>query len=550
MKTRKVQVRPDLFLAFPLALASGALVMATTLPPPARASADLDRKYALETIGILRPYDNLDGMFADVVSSAFREWLSRREQSRFVHQDLSAADPILAGTRLPYIKVIDDKDILKQITRTTRTESLVRTRVLREGPRYRVTLEWLHAPAMDIIATETFSLDEPRGVPGVPADLSVLRTDLQKGLERLLNKTPIMGQVTGRDGETITLNLGRNDRIEKGDTLIFGTIEDAKRHPILKTIVDWRFVETGRAIVGDIDENMIFARVLEELPGRKVARWQKVVKVLPAVDPSKPEPVAGNGAVSPAADGSSQKSVGQLLPPLEPPRLGYITVGPTLGTIGREYMLPAEGAAAAEFRAGSSMVFGGLAEGQLWLDQKFFFDGKLGYTLPGGYSQKNADGTETLSSVGSSVNLMSWRIAGGYMFRATRDVLGPMGYIRVGYGVDDYGFTVNEAEYVGSTQFSGVNLGLGGDLPLRGNLGLKLSTDFGLLQSMTETGLSSGDPQGVTSVKLGIEGYGWWGPKLRVGGGLHVASQSVAFDNDRTISTLGIAFGPNFTFFF
>gem|GEM_PF-1177070 len=549
MKTRRVPVRPDIIHAIPLVLAA-ALSLTSALPShEARASADLDRKYALESIGILRPYDNLDGMFADVVSSAFREWLSRREQSRFVHQDLSAADPILAGTKLPYIKVIDDKDILKQITRTTRTESLVRTRVLREGPKYRVTLEWLHAPAMDIIATESFSLDEPRGVPGVPADLSLLRADLQKGLERLLNKTPILGQVTGRDGETITLNLGRNDRIEKGDTLIFGTIEDAKRHPILKTIVDWRFVETGRAIVGDIDENMIFARVLEEAPGRKVARWQKVVKVLPAVDPSKPEPVAGAGG-APAADGSSQTVAGKVLEPLEPPRLGYITVGPTLGTIGREYTLPAEGAAPAEFRAGSSMVFGGLAEGQLWLDQKFFLDGKLGYTLPGGYAQKNADGTETLSSVGSSVNLMSWRIAAGYMLRATRDVLGPMGYIRIGYGSDNYTFTVNEAEYVGSVQFSGVNLGLGGDLPLRGNLGLKLSTDFGLLQSMTETGLTSGDPQGVTSVKLGIEGYGWWGRRLRVGGGLHVASQSVAFDNDRTISTLGIAFGPNFTFFF
>jgi hypothetical protein len=521
-------------------------VLLFAVASPAHATADLDRKYALETIGILRPYDNLDGMFADVVSSSFREWLSRREQSRFVHQDLSAADDILAKTKLPYLKVIEDKDVLTQITRTTRTESLVRTRILREGPKYRVTLEWLHAPAMDVLASEQFVLDEPRGVPGEPADLSVLRSDLQRGLERLLNKIPIMAQVTGRDGELVTLNLGRGDKIEKGDTVVFGTLEDAKRHPILKSIVDWRFVETGRAVVGDIEENLVFARVVEELPGRKVTRWQKVVKVLPAVDPSKPEPLK----VAPAGGGSSSRTLSEVATENEPPRLGYITLGPTLGTLGREYSIPQSDTESEDFRSGSSLVFGGVAEGQLWIDQSLFVDGAMTYSLPGGYAQTNAAGDETLAATGSSASIMRWRVGAGYLFRATREVLGPRGFVRIGYGSDSYSLTANEAEYVGTTTFGGLFLGLGGDLPLRGNYGLHLSTDFGLLQSMTETGYTSGDAQGVTSVRFNLEGYGWWGPRLRVGGGIQVGTQSVTFDNDRSISSLGISFGPNFTFFF
>jgi hypothetical protein len=218
--------------------------------------------------------------------------------------------------------------------------------------------------------------------------------------------------------------------------------------------------------------------------------------------------------------------------------------------LGREYSIPQSDTESEDFRSGSSLVFGGVAEGQLWIDQSLFVDGAMTYSLPGGYAQTNAAGDETLAATGSSASIMRWRVGAGYLFRATREVLGPRGFVRIGYGSDSYSLTANEAEYVGTTTFGGLFLGLGGDLPLRGNYGLHLSTDFGLLQSMTETGYTSGDAQGVTSVRFNLEGYGWWGPRLRVGGGIQVGTQSVTFDNDRSISSLGISCGPNFTFFF
>ncbi len=519
--------------------------------PSAYASADLDRRYALESIGILKPYDNLDGMLSEVVTGAFRDWLNRREQSRFVHQDLTAADGILSKSKLPYLKLIEDRDILTQISRATRTESLVRTKILREGPRYRVMLEWLHAPKMDLLASETFSLEEPRGIPGEPADFTALKVDLQKGLERLLAKVPMIAQVTGRDGDLVTMNLGRSDKVERGDTIIFGTLEDAKKHPILNSIVDWRFVETGRGIVGDIEENLIFAKVIEEQPGRKVTRWQKVVRILPAVDPSKPANSSSTGSTRTGdPSGTVVHDLADEDPGKVPARLGFISVGPVVGTVGREYSVPADGTTAEDFRAGSTFVFGAAAEGQLWLDRHLFLDGNMTWTAPSGYSQKNAAGDETLASTSASASLMGWRIGAGYLFRSTREVLGPRGFVKLGYGSDTISMTANETEYLGSTQIAGIYVGLGGDLPLRGRYGLQINADIGLMQTMTETGFSSGDPQGVTSVKFGLQGYGWWGPKLRVGAGFIVNNQSASFDNERTLSAVGVSFGPNASFFF
>src|SRR4051812_30100064 len=87
---------------------------------PARASSELDRAYALETVGFLRAWDNVDGLFADYVGAAYKDYFAR--QSRFVLQDLSRADYVLNKSKLPYNKVIEDHEILTQLARSMRSE--------------------------------------------------------------------------------------------------------------------------------------------------------------------------------------------------------------------------------------------------------------------------------------------------------------------------------------------------------------------------------------------------------------------------------------------
>src|SRR4051812_28798147 len=123
---------------------------------PAHASAELDRRFALETVGFLKAWDNVDGLFADYVAQAYRTYFAH--QSRFVLQDLSKADPLIERSKLPYAKVIDDPEILTQLARAMRSQTVIRTRIRKDMGSYRFTIDWLIAPHMDVLASESFTL--------------------------------------------------------------------------------------------------------------------------------------------------------------------------------------------------------------------------------------------------------------------------------------------------------------------------------------------------------------------------------------------------------
>src|SRR4051812_18859164 len=117
------------------------LALALTLASSvAYASPELDRLYALETIGALKAWDNVDGLFSDYVSAAYKDFFSR--QTRFVYQDLSKADAVLKQSKLAYSRLLEDPAILAQIARAEKTQTLLRTKISKQGPQYRFTIDW------------------------------------------------------------------------------------------------------------------------------------------------------------------------------------------------------------------------------------------------------------------------------------------------------------------------------------------------------------------------------------------------------------------------
>ena len=110
---------------------------------------------------------------ADYVANAYKNFFSH--QSRFVLQDLSKADALLGKSKLPYYKVIDDADVLNQIARSMRSESIIRTKIYKEGTRYRFVIDWLHAVRMELIASETVVIEEQRGIADLPPSATRIR---------------------------------------------------------------------------------------------------------------------------------------------------------------------------------------------------------------------------------------------------------------------------------------------------------------------------------------------------------------------------------------
>ncbi|MBC7692189.1 MAG: hypothetical protein H7222_10500 [Methylotenera sp.] len=510
------------FLLFIGVIVSASFSLAT-VPKLAQANPELDRQYSLETVGVLRSWDNVDGLFADYVTTAYKDFFAR--QSRFKLQDLTKADVILAKSKIPYNKLIDDTEVLSQVARSMHSESIIRTKIYKEGPRYRFVVDWLHAPQIQMLATDTFTLEE-----STDSGITEFRGALEKSLLRMIGQLPFQANVTGRDQDSVTVNIGASSQLKKGDTLITATLEEVRRHPLLHTIVEWRLVRTGRVIVDEVDESIAFCKVKEEEYGRQIARFQKVVQIIPTSDASVP--------ASPDTDELARQRAFA-----EPPRLGWISPGLWIGGLSRQ----SSSLNGTKGKTGGGFLFGVKGEGQLWFDRQWFGELSLKYGSAG-YSHK--DIVTNVESGDGSASVTQFKIDTGYTYHLTPDFFGPKAWAKVGYESTSYNFTLSPSEGTSPTSFTGLFLSIGGDLPLRGEYGALLNLDFGILGSGNESGRFNGASSGASSVDFFVGGYYRMNRRFDIKVGLDFMGQNIDFNNGATMTHKVIAIGPSALFYF
>lgn len=491
------------------------------LPQLTYANAELDRRYALETVGILKAWDNVDGLFETYVNQAFEEVFVK--QTRFVLHDLSKANEIIGNSKIPYYKIIQDHQILAQVSRSTKSHSIIRTKITKSGSSYRFSIDWMHAPSMDIIANETFDTE----------NVGDVKSSLAAGLQRLIDKIPFKGQVTGRDNDSVTINLGTQSQLglKSGDVLVISTLDAVKKHPLLKEIVEWKLTPIGKVQVEQVDEAITFCKVIEQEPGRSIARYQKVTQLIPYVEP-KPEMVS-----------TDEPRPGEL----NVPSLGYVSGGLLLGSYGRDY---STSNSSTRF-SGSGLAYGPRAQGQLWLTKNWFVDWALAYHL-WSYSQTDTN-TGLASSAGSvSANLFKLRFGVGYSYLLNGTLFGPKGWIKLNYSSHSYSFPSSSTEATTPISFRSLVLGLGGELPVREVWAFGLNFDFGLFPSATEDPILSANNSVSSARDISIEfsGLYWLNSQLRFKVGIDFTTQGADFGTGSSLSQKIITITPTLMYYF
>jgi hypothetical protein len=494
----------------------------------ALASPEMDRRYSLESIGALKSHDNVDGLFSDYVHEAIREYFST--QPRFLLQDLTRSDAVLAEAKIQYSKLIDDEQVLSKVARVTRSSTLLRTKIFKEGPRYRFTVDWLLAPKMEVLSSEVFYLDEPKR--GEALGSEEIKSQLSGALDRLIRKIPFSGNVTGRDRDSVTLNVGDSSGIKKGDTLIVGTIEEVKRHPLLKAIVEWRIVQTGKIQVEQVDRGLTFGRVIEEEPSRPVARLNKLLQVI-----AQPDPVA-------QATATPDASLAAMPERLDPPRYGWISAGILAGNLGRQ----TSNAAGTAGWDGGGYGGGARAEAQLWLNRQWFVEGMLSYGLYG-YSQTQLV-TGAAGAESSTATLFQQRIGVGYSYLPGSDFFAAKSWVKLGTQSSAYTLARNASEQLNPITFSGLYLGLGGDLPLRSGWGAQMNLNFGLTNSAKETTGVFGNATSATHVDFYAGVFKQIKPRLLFRMGLNFTGQGSDYATGATISHRSLSITPSWVMLF
>lgn len=498
------RIGAGLGLYFALSLGVGSL----TICDCAQANPELDKRYALETVGVLRSWDNVDGLFSEYVANAYREYFSH--QSRFNPVDLSKADEVLAKSKLPYNQAIEDKDILAQIARSFRCETFVRTKIYQEGPRYRFTIDWLHAPKLEVLASESFMMNQPES--GKAIGFEELRRDLEDAFTRLLRKLPFEGSVNGRDGDSVTLNLGRTAGVNRGDRISIGTLDEVKLHPLLNQVVDWRTSQTGQVRVEEVEESLSFAKVVEEDEAHPISRYQKIIQISAA-----PEPAA-----------TIEDDAGKRPRNSEPPRLGYAELGLGLGNYSRDFSSNAAGTLSS-----GGFMWSGHVAGQLWMTADFFFDLGFGYD--------SASGGVSVSQFNTDV---------GYNFYSMGGTYGSKAWVKLGYAGNSTSMPVSSATGAGASSLGSLMIGLGGDLPVRGGYGALVDLGFGGINSGSADAIDSSGVQGSQQVSFYLGGYFRINPHMTARLGLGIEALSLDLVDSSSISQKMLTFGPTLLYYF
>lgn len=505
MKTRmKALVRTrDLRLA--ALLAASTVIAPLAFSARAQASPEFDRRYSLQTVGALRSSDNVDGLFNDYVARALKDYFESRP--RFTLQDLSTAQVALDRSGLPYSQLIDDTKVLEKLARSARSETLLRTRIFKEGPRYRFTLDWLHAPRMDVLASEVFTIDEPRN--GGTLGAEAIRGQILSAMDRLIAKVPFVANLSGRDGDSVTVSGGDNLGLRKGDTLWVGTIDDVKKHPLLGVLAEWKIARTGALRVDSVDHGMAFCTVTEEDPAQPITRGQKITRIVKAEDPIASMPTEHASDEAPIFDRT------------DAPRVGWISAAPMAGLFTRSLNTGSTSTS-------SRILYGARADALVWLNREWFTEGSIGY---GDFS------TGALTAFAASL---------GYSYLPGLDFFGAKGWVKAGYHSRAYRLPINSGDGTNPVTWSGLMLGVGGDLPLRGGWGAQMNLDFGVLRSMKETGGSRSAPTGTTLVDFYLGMVYRMRPRLIFRLGAQFQAQGADFSDGSSLSHQAITLLPSF----
>jgi hypothetical protein len=400
--------------------------------------------------------------------------------------------------------------------------------VLKEGNQYRFLMEWLHAPAMVPMATETMVLKEP--TDGLQLGINDVQSQIESGVDELIKKVPWLGHITGRDNQSVTVNIGANAGLHKGDTLVIGTLDDVKRHPLLNTIVDWKITRTGTVEIDSVDDSIAFGHVAEEEADRHILRYQKIIQIIPVSDESRFKVINEKNERAAALQ--------------ENPRLGYLKASLWPGGFSRQY----NAQNSANTRTGGAAFIGAKLDGQLWFTRDVFSELGFGYGFAS-YAQQNPSSPSTNTISGGS-DAFTFKLDVGYSYLWTGDFTGPKAFAKLGYRSTSYSLPSSQSEFIGPISFNSLFIGLGGDLPIRDQYGVDIDFDIGVINSVTQTDYSDGGTNSASSVSFSLGGYYRMNPRLTIRAALEVLAQSADFADNASLSQKIITFTPSLMYYF
>lgn len=469
----------------------------------AETNADPNYLFAFKRLYVEPVQDDVDGVFRGPVEQSYNEVFGRN----------------------PRFELVNDK---------AQADAVLRTAITKKTTGLALDITLLLNPSGETFTAEHELIDAAATGRETGAKVKGL-------LKAALKRIPFYGTVSGRDGKELTFDIGSAHGLRARDIIQISRIDNVKRHPLLKSIVDVQLVPVGSAVVDSVEETIAFGHVRNEITGETIQKLHKITAIeghLPEQVVEKPRDESDRRSRYVESDESGVLAGDR-------PQLGYVGLG--LGLAGFSSSTTDAGGLATY--SGSAFNPSFKIQGELWLTKRWFADLTLGVGVASyGQTLNGTTATATTVENSQSTSMRTFGISVGYKYLPENDLHGPQIYAKLGYLSYAWSTNIDPSTLLSSKSYSGLNLGIGGQLPINSpEWGARLDVGLLLFPGVSEDDVYKplGTNTGASGATFFVGGYYYFSPRiaLRVGPQIEIFSgsneQSGASSSQKTFGLFG-----------
>ncbi len=334
-------------------------------------------------------------------------------------------------------------------------------------------------------------------------EIEIINQTIRAWLDMYSKMIPYDAKILGVLGDQITMDVGKGYPMTIGQGLVVKRLQNIKRHPLLKKVVDWDSTILAEGKIFNISDNQALASLhsyrgeKRVLPGdwvRLIQPESDVIVELPKNKKSLDDQPGTLGVLSVALFGS--RSTLNTTVPSDSIRMGGNLYGLNFrleGWVTREYF----GAVEVERGVGSL---------------------------------KKVSGDPDKSKI--SANTSTVKVTGGYKYLPIGFFYGPQidfytGYVRYNYDLDS-----SPLDGFGKNTISGIVLGTAANVPLSREFRFFAHAEFIPFPSFTEIDALYGTATGVTSMELELGIKYQYLPRISLDGSVETLSNRARFSGN------------------
>lgn len=405
-----------------------------------------DADLTVRKVAIFPVSDNLDGIYARPIEGHLTELVKAYHQ-----WDLADASSTIGLSSVADLE--DNPDEVRRIGSGIDADAFLVAKASKGPNGLSIKLNLFMKKDGKLLVQEVLK-DHPR------FEINELKSQTKTLFSKLVRRIPYDGLILSRQGNRVTLNLGKTDGITQNQMVSVVQIIKATRHPKFHFLVSTEKEILGKIKILKVEDTLSFGSVVSELDKGVIRKFHKIGG-LDQVSYPEPDELTGSGegrgSILDRDDGqiSFGKNPGEWLP-TKPPAFGAVGLKVGLGNYNNSIALSSGNLETSASLYPSLGIFG-----ELWLNPKWLVRAEL---EQGVASTPNSRSGSTPSELNHQ--LTKYALMMGYNFLLRDDFFGPKLQVRGGFM--RYQVFVDSSSPLAFTTatYSGMLLGLYGSLPI------------------------------------------------------------------------------------